>query len=92
MPIGMGNSGTFRKGDGRARKPVGAKNKVTQSMRQAWLEAFEGVGGVPALIEWGSDPKNRTAFYTLASKLIPVDIMSSQGLTINVNKRTDAGG
>jgi len=87
----MGNSGTFKPGDGRKRKPHGAKNKVTQSMRQAWLEAFEGVGGVPALIEWGKETKNRTAFYTLASKLIPIDIMSSEGLTINVNKRTDAG-
>lgn len=73
-------------------RPEGAKNKVTQSMRQAWMEAFEGIGGVEALIKWGSDPKNRTAFYTLASKLIPVDITSSEGLTINVNKRTIAGG
>lgn len=88
----MGNSGTFRKGDGRPRKPKGAKAKVTVSMRQAWMDAFEGLGGVEALIEWGTDPKNRTAFYTLASKLIPVDIMSSEGLTINVNKRTIAGG
>lgn len=60
-------------------------------MRQAWMEAFEGVGGVPALIEWGKNPKNQTAFYSLASKLIPVDIMSSEGLTINVNKRTITG-
>lgn len=61
-------------------------------MRQAWLDAFEGVGGVPALIEWGKQAKNRTAFYSLASKLIPIDIMSSEGLTINVRKTTDAGG
>lgn len=84
----MANSGTFRKGDGRPRKPKGAKSKVTTSMRQAWLDAFEGLGGVDALIAWGKDPKNRTAFYTLASKLIPIDVMSSEGLTINVRKTT----
>lgn len=84
----------MRKGQfqpGNPGKPKGAKAKVTTSMRQAWLDAFEGVGGVPALIEWGKEPKNRTAFYSLASKLIPIDIISSEGLTINVNKRTDAG-
>lgn len=77
-PFAKGNPG----------KPKGAKAKVTTSMRQAWMEAFEGLGGVQALIEWGTDPKNRTAFYTLASKLIPIDITTSEGLTINVNKRT----
>lgn len=72
----MANSGTFRKGDGRTRKPVGAKNKVTQSMREAWLNAFNEIGGVPALVKWGKKPRNQTAFYSLASKLIPVDITS----------------
>lgn len=59
-------------------------------MRAAWMEAFEGLGGVEALIEWGSDPKNRTAFYTLASKLIPIDITTSEGITINVIKKNAA--
>lgn len=87
----MAKNGTSFKPGHSIGRPEGSKNKVTQSMRQAWLEAFEGVGGVPALIEWGKEKANRTAFYSLASKLIPVDIMSSEGLTINVNKRTDAG-
>ena len=71
-------------------RPEGSKNKVTQSMRQAWMDAFEGIGGVEALIEWGSKEKNRTAFYSLASKLIPIDITTSEGLTINVKKTTIA--
>lgn len=84
----MGN-GRFEKGN--PGRPEGAKNKVTQSMRQAWMDAFEGTGGVKALTEWGKDPKNRTAFYSLCSKLIPIDITSTEGLTINVVKRTNAG-
>lgn len=80
----------FVKGDKRAGRPEGSKNKVTQSMRQAWMDAFDGIGGVEALIEWGSKEKNRTAFYSLASKLIPIDITTSEGLTINVKKTTIA--
>lgn len=78
--IGKGTPGPGR--------PKGSQNKVTTSMRQAWMDAFEGIGGVEALVEWGSKEKNRTAFYTLASKLIPVDITSSEGLTVTVIKRT----
>ena len=59
-------------------------------MRQAWMDAVEGIGGVEALIEWGSKEQNRTAFYSLASKLIPIDITTSEGLTINVKKTTIA--
>ena len=79
-PFAKGNPG----------KPVGAKSKVTTSMRQAWMDAFEGIGGVEALIEWGTKEKNRPAFYSLASKLIPIDITTSEGLTINVKKTTIA--
>jgi len=60
-------------------------------MRQAWMEAFEGVGGVEALIEWGKNPKNQTAFYSLASKLIPIDITTG-GEKISVTINAPGGG
>ena len=75
----MGNSGTFRKGDGRPRKPKGAKNKVTQSIRQAFKDAFDEMGGVDALVEWGMKEENQGAFYALASKLIPTEITGPAG-------------
>ena len=81
--IGQGTPGPGR--------PEGSKNKVTQSMRQAWMEAFEGVGGVEALIEWGKNPKNQTAFYSLASKLIPIDITTG-GEKISVTINAPGGG
>lgn len=69
----------------------GATNQTTKSMRQAWMEAFEGVGGVEALIEWGKNPKNQTAFYSLASKLIPIDITTG-GEKISVTINAPGGG
>ena len=60
-------------------RPVGAKNKVTQSMREAFKEAFDGMGGAEALMEWGMEPDNRGAFYSLASKLIPIEVTGKDG-------------
>ena len=54
----------------------GVPNKVTTSMRQVWLDAFDRLGGVDALVRWGSKPENETEFYKLSSKLIPLDITS----------------
>ena len=55
-------------------RPAGTPNKVTQSMREAYREAFDKVGGAEALAEWGMQEKNRTAFYQLTAKLIPLQI------------------
>jgi hypothetical protein len=55
-------------------RKAGVPNKVTASMRQAWQDAFDSLGGVPALVKWGrAEP---TEFYKLAAKLIPLDITS----------------
>ena len=46
-------------------RKAGVPNKVTASMRQAWQDAFDSLGGVPALVKWGrAEP---TEFYKLAS-------------------------
>lgn len=53
------------------RKP-GSVNKTTAAAKEAFRLAFEGLGGVDGLINWGMD--NQTAFYQLYSKLIPIDM------------------
>ena len=55
---------------GKGRK-VGAKNKFT-NIKQAFLEAFEKLGGVEGLVAWGK--KNPTAFYAILSKLFPKEV------------------
>lgn len=53
-------------------RPKGCKSKVGQEAKEAFALAFEGIGGVPKLIEWAM--KNRETFYKLYSKLIPVEV------------------
>lgn len=48
----------------------GTPNKTTAEVKKALCEAFEKLGGVPALVEWGKE--NQTEFYKLWVKLIPV--------------------
>jgi hypothetical protein len=59
-------------------RPKGLPNKFTVAAKQAFSLAFEGLGGVDALIEWGKE--NRSAFYTLYARLIPMEVAGSLGI------------
>lgn len=64
---------TFKKGDKKiAGRVAGTQNRFTQSVKEAFIEAFEKLGGVEALVKWGH--RNPTDFYKLVSKLLPVDV------------------
>ena len=63
-------------------KPKGAKTKVTASMREAFKQAFDLRGGVPALMEWAD--KNPDAFYALAARLIPVEVEATSKNEVTV--------
>ncbi len=56
------------------RKP-GSKNKVTANVKAALVEAFDELGGVPALVKWGK--KQPSQFYGLWGKLLPTEIKNA---------------
>lgn len=62
------------------RRP-GSGNRSTASVKAALEEAFEKLGGVGSLVDWGRD--NLTEFYRLWSKMLPRDM--------NVNLADAAG-
>lgn len=51
---------------------AGTPNKFTSSVKEAFGEAFNMLGGAEALFKWAQ--RNQTDFYKLASKLIPADV------------------
>lgn len=58
----------------------GVPNKTTASAKAALTEAFDKLGGVPALVKWGQ--AKPSDFYGIWSKLIPAEIkaeLSSPG-------------
>jgi hypothetical protein len=63
------NSGGVRPGSGR--KP-GSPNKVTASVKEALVAAFDQMGGTQALVVWGME--NQTEFYKLWAKLLPQEV------------------
>jgi len=67
---------TPRGNEGKGRKK-GVPNKVTQSVKEALCLAFEGIGGVPALIEWGKEPRNQAEFYKIWCKVMPTQVEHS---------------
>jgi hypothetical protein len=69
MPRGENFRG--KKLENSGRKP-GQPNHLTVSVKQAFGEAFDKMGGAQALLEWGK--KNPTDFYKLSSKLIPTEV------------------
>lgn len=63
-------------GNPAGRKP-GQVNKFT-SLKNAFLEAFELIGGTAALAEWAKkSERNRGVFYGLTTKLFPQEVAHS---------------
>ena len=71
----------FRKGESLGRLP-GYPNKVTISVKAALEAAFDGLGGVPALIAWAE--KEPGEFYRLWGKLLPRNISIEGGAQLGI--------
>ena len=52
-------------------RPVGSKNKFT-TLKNAFIETFEELGGVDNLVEWAK--ANQTEFYRMLARLMPREI------------------
>ena len=52
-------------------RPVGSKNKFT-TLKSAFIDAFEEIGGVDNLVEWARC--NETEFYRILARLMPREI------------------
>ena len=55
----------------------GTPNKLTKSAREAYQLAFEDIGGAVEFAAWAKD--NRTEFYKLHARLIPVEHVGDGG-------------
>ena len=62
----------------------GTPNKETRSVRAAVQEAFDNMGGIDGLSDWGRD--NPTEFYKVWARLIPIEanIKHEGGISITV--------
>ena len=68
----MGNSGSFKKGAGRPRRPKGVPNKATTALKDMITQALADVGGVEYLKEQATT--NPIAFMTLVGKVLPLQV------------------
>jgi hypothetical protein len=68
----------------------GVPNKTTASVKAALCEAFEQRGGVPALLKWAN--AEPTEFYKLWGKMLPKEIVGSNGGPISVVVRVAREG
>ena len=67
----------FQKGNRLGGRKKGVPNKVTVQAREAFQLAFDGIGGAPALQQWGL--ANLTEFFKLYARLIPVEHTGKDG-------------
>lgn len=69
--------GGSKPGERRGGRPKGGLNKTTKAVKEALVEAFEKMGGVPHFVKWGKD--NPTEFYKLWAKMLPTEIKTPDG-------------
>lgn len=79
----MANSGTFRKGDGRQRRPKGVPNKVTGELKEMILRALSDAGGVTYLVKCARE--NPAPFLALVGKVLPLQVTGESGQPIPVS-------
>jgi hypothetical protein len=60
-------------------RPKGSLNKTTTAVKETLMAAFHGMGGLPALIEWGK--ANPTPFYQTWAKLLPQELKAELEVT-----------
>ncbi len=66
-----------KKGERRGGRQKGTPNKLTATVKSALAAAFEGIGGVPALIAWAKTKEGRPEFYKLWAKMMPTEVTAS---------------
>lgn len=55
-------------------RPKGSANKFT-TLKAAFLNVFERMGGEDALLEWANaSNRNKAAFYQWITKMLPADV------------------
>jgi hypothetical protein len=72
IPFAVGNPG----------RPHGIPNRTTVSVKAALEAAFQGLGGVPALIAWGQQEPSE--FYRLWGKLLPRNVTIEGGAQLGI--------
>jgi hypothetical protein len=75
---------------GNSGKPKGAKNKITQDIREAFMYAFDKSGGADSLAKFAANAKNKTAFYTLLARLLPTESKVESNTTIKGSLTTES--
>lgn len=53
-------------------REAGSKNKTTVAVKEALIKAFDEMGGVESLVEWGVEHPH--LFYPLWVKLLPQEV------------------
>jgi len=66
-------------------RPRGSKNKFT-TLKAAFLQTFEDLGGTEELTRWARMPGNRESFYKMVTKLLPktVDVGAQEDNPLEV--------
>jgi hypothetical protein len=76
-----------KKGERFGGRAKGTPNKITVSMKEAVLGAFNDMGGQAAFVKWGNtNLDTRKAFYSIAARLIPTELVGKDGADLIPSK------
>ncbi len=84
----------FEKGNKQGKgRPKGSPNAFSRTAKEAFQFAFDELGGWTGLARWADKNNfNRTTFYKLYARLIPIDIQSKGESITQFIARIDSQG
>lgn len=78
----ISNRGGKREGAGR---PAGVPNKLSATVKDNVIQVFDDIGGLETMAGWARE--NKTQFYNLYAKLIPMQVNAEVNATITKIER-----
>lgn len=74
-------------------RSAGTPNKITRTIKEGFILAFELTGGAKELAEWAKrSDANRRAFYAICGRFIPIDITSNGESIVQYVSKVDTQG
>lgn len=71
-------------GERRGGRQKGTPNKVSKTVKENFIHAFDSIGGAEKMSDWAEE--NQTEFYRLYARLVPTELNATLDATVKTHE------